>query len=115
MRLAALLAAIAIAAGCGGDRGAVPGTTPVPSGAPPVALTLPALDGGDVEVASYRGKIVVLHVFTTWSLAAQAEVEALAAADAAEDVVVIGVALDAEGRTLVAPWRSGAGVAYLVA
>jgi hypothetical protein len=114
----ALACALAVACG-GGGGGAGGGTTPAggrpTAGGPPLELTLPAVDGGDLVLASYRGKIVVLHVFTTWSLAAQAEVEALSAADAAEDVVVIGIALDAEGRMLVAPWRSGAGVRYLVA
>ncbi len=102
------------AAGCGG-KPAAPATTPVAPDGPPVELALPAVDGGEIALASYRGKVVVLHVFTTWSLAAQVEVEALAAADLAEDVVVIGVALDPEGRMLVAPWRSGAGAPYLIA
>jgi cytochrome c biogenesis protein CcmG/thiol:disulfide interchange protein DsbE len=112
-----LVLAIALAGACGGTRGdsATPASGAVDPGAPPIALTLPALDGGELSIASYRGKVVVMHVFTTWSLAAQAEVEALSAADAAEDVVVVGIALDPEGRMLVAPWRSGAGVRYLVA
>lgn len=80
-----------------------------------IDLALPALDGGELSLASYREKIVVLHVFTTWSLAAQAEVDALNNADADAAVVVIGIALDAEGHMLVAPWRSGAGVRYLIA
>jgi hypothetical protein len=82
---------------------------------PVLDLTLPAVDGGDISLAAHRGKIVVLHVFTTWSLAAQAEVDALSTADKADDVVVIGIALDTEGRMLVAPWRSGSDVKYLVA
>ena len=111
----AIVVALCLAAGCGG-KGTPPGGPGTPStpGAPAIELTLPAVDGGEVSLASHRGKIVVLHVFTTWSLAAQAEVEALGAADAADDVVVIGIALDAEGRLLVAPWRNGADVRYLV-
>lgn len=115
----ALLGAVMALAACGGGGGAGgagSGTSTVPAAdrGPPLAMTLPALDGGELALASMRGKLVVLHMFTTWSLAAQAELEALAAADAAEDVVVIGVALDAEGHALVAPWRNGAGVRYLV-
>jgi hypothetical protein len=109
-----------VLAACGGGKGP---TSPAGGGGgdhhdrtgPVLDLTLPAVDGGDISLAAHRGKIVVLHVFTTWSLAAQAEVEALSAADAADDVVVIGIALDPEGRMLVAPWRSGADVHYLVA
>lgn len=112
---ALLVALVLAAAGCGGGTSRPPTETPVSPDAPPIELTLPALDGGELRTASYRGKVVVLHVFTTWSLAAQAEVEALSAADEADDVVVVGIALDAEGHMLVAPWRNGAGVRYLVA
>ena len=109
--------ALVLVAACGGKSRSTAGTTitPVDPGAPALELTLPALDGGDLSLASYRDKVVVLHVFTTWSLAAQAEVEALSAADTADDIVVVGIALDTEGRALVAPWRNGAGVHYLVA
>lgn len=116
----ALVVAIVLAAACGG-KGSPPSGSWGPSGrstgagAPPIELVLPALDGGELSLAAYRGKVVVLHVFSTWSLAAQAEVEALSTADAAEDVVVIGIALDTEGRPLVAPWRNGSDVRYLVA
>jgi len=106
-------AAIAIAlAACGG---AARGPEPlVPLGGP-IALTLPALDGGDVSIARYRGQIVVIHVFTTGSLAAASDVEQLEAAAAGKQAVVIGVALDLDGRALVAPWRTGSRVTYLVA
>jgi peroxiredoxin len=105
----------ALAAGCGG--GGKPGSTTVTASSdrgPPLTMVLPALDGGELELTSLRGKLVVLHVFTTWSLAAQAELESLATVDAADDVVVIGIALDLEGHALVAPWRNGAGVRYLI-
>jgi peroxiredoxin len=87
---------------------------PVAERGPPLALRLPALDGGELDLATLRGKLVVLHVFTTWSLAAQAELDGLIEADAAPDVEVVGIALDPEGRTLVAPWRAGTGVRYLI-
>ncbi|MBE7448774.1 MAG: TlpA family protein disulfide reductase [Kofleriaceae bacterium] len=89
----------------GGDRAA----------GPPLILTLAAVDGGEIALAEHRGKVVVLHVFTTWSLAAHAELDGLRAADALPDVVVIGLALDPEGRLLVAPWRAAADVGYLIA
>lgn len=105
--LAALVVAAALAAGCGGAQ------RPARL-SPPVALALPALDGGELELTSLRGELVVLHAFTTWSVAAQLDVEQLAAADRAADVTVVGVALDPDGRTLVAPWRAAGGVRYLV-
>jgi hypothetical protein len=82
---------------------------------PPVAMTVTALDGGDLDVARYRGQVVVLHVFTTWSLAAQADVAALDPLVDRAGVVVIGIALDAEGYLLVAPWRTASKVRYQVA
>lgn len=106
-RIALAVAAVAGAA-CGGPTALGPLS-------PPIALTLPALDGGEVDVAHLRGKIVVLHVFTTWSVAAQLDVDQLVAIDAAPDVEVVGVALDADGRPLVAPWRAAAEVHYLIA
>jgi hypothetical protein len=68
-----------------------------------------------VALARYRGQVVVVHVFTTGSLAAASDVEQLEAAATARRAIVIGVALDLDGRALVAPWRTGSGVTYLVA
>ena len=81
----------------------------------PIGLVLPAADGGEVDVVAHRHQIVVLHVFTTWSLAATGDVPQLIEADARDDVTVIGIALDLEGYTVVAPWRRALGVTYLVA
>jgi hypothetical protein len=82
---------------------------------PPVALTVTALDGGDLDIARYRGQVVVLHVFTTWSLAAQADTGSLDPLVDRDGVVVVGIALDAEGYLLVAPWRTASKVRYQVA
>lgn len=107
MRLAALGLALVVA--CGGK--ATPAAPRMP-----IALTLPAADGGEIDVLDYRGKIVVLHVFTTWSLAATGDVPQLAAAHErpGDDVVVIGVATDLEGFAVVSPWRAALGVRYLI-
>lgn len=105
---AAALIAIALAAGaCHGGRPATPRS-------PPIALALPALDGGELQLTELRGQVVVVHVFTTWSVAAQLDVDQMMAADDAPDVVVVGVALDPDGRPLVAPWRAAGEVRYLV-
>lgn len=99
--------ALVLVSGCGGRD------VPKPRGAP-VSLVLPALDGGEIDVAAYRGQIVVLHVFASWSMHATGDVEQLAEADHRDDVIVIGVATDPEGRTVVAPWRRALSVHYLV-
>ncbi|MBK9030547.1 MAG: hypothetical protein IPL61_04275 [Myxococcales bacterium] len=109
MRPAAVAALALALAGCGG--------APAPARplGPPLDARLAALDGGELGLAELRGQIVVIHVFTTWSLAADLERDALAAADARPDVTVIGLALDPEGYPLVAPWRAATAVPYLIA
>ncbi len=106
MRALVLAALVA----CGGGK---PAAARLPDR--PIVLTLPAADGGEVELTNYRGKIVVLHVFTTWSIEATGDAPRLDAADAPDDVVVIGIALDLDGYTVVSPWRRALGVDYLIA
>lgn len=106
MRAALLLIALA---GCGHPAPARP-----PVG-PPLALAWPALDGGTIELASFRGQVVVIQAFSTWSLTDPLAIDALGVTDARPDVIVIGLALDAEGFVLVAPWRKGSDVHYLIA
>lgn len=104
-RIVATLLVAALA--CGG--------TPQRAGSAPIGLTLPALHGGDIDLGRYRGKPVVLHLFTTWSLAAQLDVPQLTeVARANDDVEVVGIALDPDGYDLVAPWARETGVPYLV-
>jgi hypothetical protein len=81
----------------------------------PIGLVLPAVDGGEIDVVEHRQQVVVLHVFTTWSLGATGDVAQLQVADSRDDTVVIGIALDVEGYALVAPWRRALGVTYLIA
>jgi hypothetical protein len=104
VRRAAFSLALALIA-CGG----------APRLGPPVAMTVSALDGGELDLARHRGQVVVLHLFTTWSLAAQADVIALDRLVDRQDVVVVGLALDEEGYKLVAPWRTASQVRYQVA
>ncbi len=92
------------------------GSTPPPRRVAP-ALVLPAVDGGEVSLTSYRGRVVVLHFFTTWAMAAEADIDQLIEARErnGQQLVVIGVALDPDGHRLVAPWRQARRVRYLVA
>ncbi len=108
-----ILGVVAGALACGGPANpAAPGRV---ANGPLIALTLPVLDGGALDLTSLRGQVVVIHVFATWSLAAQGEVDALRAVDQGPDVTVVGLALDPEGRVLVSPWRNASDVRYLVA
>ena len=77
-------------------------------------LALPVLDGGDVSTGRYRGDVVVVHLFTTWSVAAQADLDQLREVHALDGVTVIGVSMDPDGYQLVAPWRDANAIPYLV-
>jgi len=110
-RVALAAAAIAAAAAVAGCHH---GPRPLAPLGPPVALTLPALDGGMLNLGAYRGRVVVVHVFTTGSLAASADVPQLEAMSRSHQAEVVGVALDLDGRALVAPWRDGERVTYLI-
>lgn len=83
----------------------------------PLRLVLPAIDGGQIDLGSYRGRAVVLHAFTTWSMASQADIEQLLDARRAhpDRVEVIGLALDPDGYRLVDPWRRAMRIPYLLA
>lgn len=108
---AAGLAALAVVLGsaaCGGAPGRHP--------AGPIALAIEAVDGGVIDLGRYRGKPVVLHLFTTWSLTAQGDVQELLAANQqyGERVTIVGIAMDQDGYRLVAPWRDANRISYLV-
>lgn len=104
----AAAACLALAIACGG--------APRTGSGAPIGLSLPALHGGTVDLGKYRGRPVVLHLFTTWSLVAQLDVPQLAevSRELNDRVEVIGVALDPDGYDLVAPWARETQVPYLV-
>lgn len=109
MALAFLLLSASLLPACGGPGRGGPKTH--------VALQVEALDGGVIDLGRYRGQPVVLHFFTTYSLAAQNDVPQLIAAHErhGDELTIIGVALDLDGYRLVSPWRTASGVTYLVA
>lgn len=111
---AAAGAALAIAAsGCGGrtPRPAAPGAR----GAG-LRLILPAIDGGDVDTARYRGEVVVLHLFESSSGPAQRDAAELQALHRhyPSRVRVIGIDLDRDGTPAAQAWRRVLGLDYLL-
>ena len=109
-----MVIALAVA-GCGGPARA---RTPAPVvGTNVSGLMLQALDGGDIALGKLRGKVVVVHLFTTWSVASQVDVEKLSALhdQGKSDVAVLGVALDPDGYRLAAPWRAAMKPTYQIA
>jgi thiol-disulfide isomerase/thioredoxin len=96
------------AAGCGGGGAAV-------KRGKPLELVFEPIDGGTIGLAEMRGRVVVLHVFAGWSLAAQADVPQLVELARGEPrVAVVGIGLDPEGRQVLAPWRDANAIPYLI-
>ena len=100
---------------CGG---ALPPAAPFAEAGAEVDATLPLLDGGEIALPSLRGKPLVIHFFTTWSLPAQGDLDELRAARAARpkgSFAIVGVGLDKDGYKLIAPYRDAARIDWLVA
>jgi peroxiredoxin len=107
-KIIGLVVALLIA-GCAGTSGSR-------AAGPPIDLVFESIDGGDVVLSSYRGRVVVLHVFATWVPAAHTDADQLIRLhrERGNDVVVLGLALDPDGRRFVAPWRDAIGAPYVV-
>lgn len=105
----AVLAALLLAA-CGGHG------APTERG-PVVRLRLPSLDGGEIDTATYAGRVVVLHLFTTASAASQLDFDQLADLHQKEPrrAVVIGVMVDRVAMAIARAWQRGMGARYLLA
>ncbi len=97
------LGAVALLAACGGSTkpagyglgGVANGAlVPVAQRQTAPALAGPALAGGRLDVASYRGKVVALNVYASWCAPCQAEadtVSAVADATQADGVQFVGI------------------------
>jgi thiol-disulfide isomerase/thioredoxin len=92
LRMGALLALFGCASG-GAERPSLPQA--------PVAFRFSTLDGGYQTLGALRGRVVVLHILTTWSDLALLEVPRLAdlARRFPNDAQVLAVVLDAEDET----------------
>jgi thiol-disulfide isomerase/thioredoxin len=82
--------------------------TDKPGGGPPAPdVTLKDLDGKDVSVAQYKGKVVLVNFWATWCDPCKVEIPWLIEMQqkyGAKGFTVLGVAMDDEGRSVVAPF-----------
>lgn len=94
--LAIALAALAWLAGCGAPEPGAPGP-PAPE------FRLERLAGGELSLDEFRGKTLIVDFWATWCVPCLAQIPILNAfsRDHAEEVAVVGVSVDAEGRSAV--------------
>jgi thiol-disulfide isomerase/thioredoxin len=70
-------------------------------------VTLKNLDGKDVSVAQFKGKVVLVNFWATWCEPCKVEIPWLIEMQQkyeAKGFTVLGVAMDDEGRSVVAPF-----------
>ncbi len=78
-----------------------------PDAKPAPEVTLKDLDGKDVSIAQYKGKVVLVNFWATWCEPCKVEIPWLIEMQqkyAAKGFTVLGVAMDDEGRSVVAPF-----------
>jgi len=70
-------------------------------------VTLKDLDGKDLSLAQYKGKVVLVNFWATWCEPCQVEIPWLIEMQqkyAARGFTVLGIAMDEEGASVVTPW-----------
>lgn len=114
--LAAALAGL-MAVGCAGDPVRPDGRAEQGPEAL-YALELPRSGGGTIALSDYRGRVLAMDFFATWSqpsLVSIPRYNVLDARYAVRGLALVGVAMDELGDDVVAPFAAGLQISYPVA
>ena len=77
------------------------------AGKPAPEVTLKDLDGKDLSLGQYKGKVVLVNFWATWCEPCQVEIPWLIEMQqkyAAKGFTVLGIAMDEDGARVVSPW-----------
>lgn len=81
----------------------------------PPSFTLPDLNGGEVSLADFEGKVVVLDLWATWCPPCRVEIPFLVSLYEEfkeQGLVVVGVGLDQGGAQALGPFVEENGITY---
>jgi thiol-disulfide isomerase/thioredoxin len=87
--------------------GAAPAVKKAIAGPPAPDVTLKDLEGKDLSIAQLKGKVVLVNFWATWCDPCRFEIPWLIEMQqkyGAQGFTVLGVAMDEEGRSVVAPF-----------
>ena len=107
LKASLVVALLALASGCARSTSEVPSTDNGAKGTPAPAVSFENLDGQTVNLSQYRGKVVLVNFWATWCEPCRSEIPELIEYQkkyADKGFTVLGVAMDQEGKSVVAPF-----------